>query len=235
MTVKPVRIFFFVFLLLVLAVTARFLFLPQGATVPNTQTIASRIVPEAIQNRSAAEPGATPTDEENALPEIRVLDEILLSKNDNDPRMDQELKNFSDPVKNALKKKYSSFKPELRNERGTIVFLIGRELSEGRGSSEDIRFLKEVLLEQPCYNLADCSKSATTTPDDEHVQGINETTAMYPQLMDLRYLKIALENGSLDSNLKNEVLAALEAARNSPNPRVVQDAQLILQTYSKNP
>jgi hypothetical protein len=235
--VKPIRILTFVFVLLVLAATARFLFLPDGYLNQDSsekkQIIASRIENEAIQKNTPA-PLEESSAEVQSSPEIQALDEIFQSKNDNDQRMDQLLRNLSDPVKSAIRKKYSSLKPELRNERGTIVFLIGRELSEGRGSLEDVRFLKDVLLEQPCYNLADCSKTTTITPEDEHLQGINETTALYPQLMGLRYLKNALENGNLSPSLKAEVLAVLEAALHSPNPRVVQDAQLILQSYSKN-
>ena len=235
-TVKPVKIIFFVFLLAVLAVSARYLLLPAPTTGPATKTIVSRTLPDAIQQ---SPPGASPAEivmtlEENAMPELKVLDEIFQSKNDNDPRMDQVLMKFSDPVRSAIRKKYAAIKPELRNERGTIVFLIGRELSEGRGNADDVQFMKEVLLEKPCFNLADCSKSAPPmSPEEEHVQGINETTAMYPQLMGLRYLKLALQSGQLSLNQKSEVMAALEAAKNSSNPRVAQDALAILQSYSK--
>lgn len=244
---KTVKIIFFVFLLALLAVSARYLLLP-APVGPATQTIVSRTQPDAIQQTPAGEVASDAslvsspapatvvmTIEENSMPEMKVLDEIFQSKNDNDPRMDQVLKNFSDPVKAAIRKKYAAIKPEHRNERGTIVFLIGRELSEGRGSTDDVNFLKDVLLEKPCFNLADCSKSAPPmSPEEEHVQGINETTAMYPQLMNLRYLKLSLEGGNLSINLKSEVLAALESAKNSPNPRVAQEALAILQSYSKN-
>lgn len=235
--VKPFRILIFILLLVALVGGARFLFqetlFPEGN---NPSTVLVPTTPEPILVKASPSPQLIAlSEEESAFPEIRILEEILSSKNDNDPRMDQSLKNFSEPVKSAIRKKYMTIPAEARNERGTIVFLIGRELSEGRGSTDDISFLKDVLLEKPCFNLEDCSKDAVPgSLDEEHVQGIHETTAMYPQLMDLRYLKLSLENGDLNQELKNSVLAALESARHSPNPRVVQEALLILQSYSKN-
>jgi len=166
--------------------------------------------------------------------QLQILAQIFKSKNDNDPRMDQDLKNLSEPLKSALRNLYSETKMENRNERGTIAFLIGRELSEGRGSASDIDFLKNVLLEKPCMNLMDCSKpAASVTAEEQHLEGIHETTAHYPQLMDLRYLKQSLNGGNLSSENRAAVIAALEAARNSPNPRVAQEAQAILDSMSK--
>ena len=160
---------------------------------------------------------------------IQVLSEIFQSKNDNDPRMDQVLKNLSEPVKAALQKQYLDTKAEMRNERGTIAFLIGRELRDGRGSKADVQFLKNVLMEKPCLSLNDCSKpSNSQSAEEQHLEGIHETTAHYPQLMDLRYLKQSLESGNLSPELRAEVISALEAARNSPNARVAQEAQAIL-------
>lgn len=161
--------------------------------------------------------------------QLQVLSEIFQSKNDNDPRMDQVLKNLSEPVKAALQKQYQDTKAEMRNERGTIAFLIGRELRDGRGSKTDVQFLKNVLMEKPCLSLMDCSKpSNSQSVEEQHLEGIHETTAHYPQLMDLRYLKQSLEGGNLSSELRAEVILTLEAARNSPNARVAQEAQAIL-------
>lgn len=166
--------------------------------------------------------------------QLQILAEIFKSKNDNDPRMDQDLKNLSEPLKAALRKQYSETKMESRNERGTIAFLIGRELSDGRGSLTDVEFLKNVLLEKPCMNLLDCSKpAASVTAEEQHLEGIHETTAHYPQLMDLRYLKLALNGSNLSPENRAAVLAALEAARNSPNARVAQEAQTILDSIPR--
>ena len=72
-----------------------------------------------------------------------------------------------------------------RNDLGTIVFLIGRQID----SKEDIEFLKTVLMEKPCLSLADCAKSdSPASGEAAHLEGINETTANYPQLMALRQM-----------------------------------------------
>jgi hypothetical protein len=163
------------------------------------------------------------------LEQIRVLDEILESKNDNDPRMDRLLRDLSEPMKKELHQKYSRIQPEKRNERGTVVFLIGREIAEGRGSTADLQFFKQVLLEKPCLSLEDCSKSPTGHgPDEQHLEAIHETTIQYPQLMAIRYLKIALNQGALSPVMKEAVLAILESARQSPNERVVSEATATL-------
>ncbi len=163
--------------------------------------------------------------------QIRVLDEILESKNDNDPRMDRLLRDLSEPFKKELRAKYARIPAEKRNDRGTVVFLVGREIAEGRGSTADLQFLKDVLMEKPCLSLEDCSKSPSGVgPDEQHLEAIHETTLHYPQLMDLRYLKIALEQGSLSPVMREAVLAILESARQSPNPRVVADADATLGT-----
>jgi len=85
------------------------------------------------------------------------------------------------------------------------------------------------LMEKPCMSLSDCSKpNVNQSPEEQHLEGIHETTAHYPQLIDLRYLKQALENGNLSAENRTGIIAALEAAHQSPNPRVVQEAQAIL-------
>jgi len=165
------------------------------------------------------------------LEQIRVLDEIIESKNDNDPRLDRLLRDLSEPLKNELRAKYAPIPAEKRNDRGTVVFLIGREIAEGRGSTADLQFLKEVLMEKPCLSLEDCSKSPSGVgPDEQHLEAIHETTLHYPQLMDLRYLKIALDQGTLSPVMREAVLAILETARQSPNARVVSDVDATLGT-----
>ena len=164
--------------------------------------------------------------------QLQVFYEILKSKNDNDSRFDTTLKNLSAEVKLALEKQYHEMKPELRNERGTIAFLIGREMAEGRGTVKDVEFIRSILLEKPCLSLSDCSKAATgQTVEEQHLEAINETTGNYPQLMSLREMKQTLDRGNLSDEMKNSVIAALEACRNSPNPRVVQEAQTILSAH----
>ena len=233
---KLFRILIFVFSLVALVLVARhFLLKPELAVLPRTSSELHSVNEQSGRNDSNAITTSTATNlsTQPINPEVAekllVLAEIFKSKNDNDPRMDQVLKNLSEPVKLALQKQYAETKMEMRNERGTIAFLIGRELAEGRGSLTDIEFLKNILLEKPCLSLLDCSKASTGgSSEEEHLEGIHETTAHYPQLMDLRYLKQALESGNLTPEMKASIIATLEAARHSPNERVVQEAEAIL-------
>lgn len=194
-------------------------------SVENAEVKKNEVAPETESNGepTSAVPAAS------IHPQLQVLADILQSKNDNDPRMDQILKNLSEPVKAALREQYAQTKPELRNERGTIAFLLGRELKEGRGNRADVDFLASVLMEKPCRSLSDCSKAPSSqSPEEQHLEAIHETTVHYPQLMSLRQVRQSIEAGNLTSELRSAVIAALENARNSPNPRVVQEANAIL-------
>lgn len=203
-----------------------------SASAPENSEPKKEESPES-QDPAPAQSAATPVSVDH--PQLQILAEIFKSKNDNDPRMDRELKNLSEPVKAALRKQYAETKMELRNERGTIAFLIGRELKEGRGSIADVQFLANVLMEKPCMSLLDCSKAPSgQSPEEQHLEAIHETTAHYPQLMDLRSLRQSLESGNLTPEIRASVIASLEEARNSPNPRVVQEAREILESLPKN-
>jgi len=73
--------------------------------------------------------------------QARILDQILSSKNDDDPRLDTDLKLLSEETKTVFRAKYRAMPPEKHNERGTIVFLLGRNLK----TAQDYLFFKEVL------------------------------------------------------------------------------------------
>ncbi len=155
-----------------------------------------------------------------------ILKEILKTKNDNDPRFDRELLHLSPELKKMVEHFYGDVKPELRNERGTVVFLIGRDLN----SQDDVNFLKDVMMEKPCMSLADCSKAETGGGAEAHLDAINETTANYPQLMALRQLLIAYQksaNGTGQAAIAESIAHALQAAAHSPNPRVAREAQKV--------
>jgi hypothetical protein len=158
--------------------------------------------------------------------QMKALSEIFTSRNDNDPRIDTELKDFSPAMKHALATRYARITAEKRNEKGTIVFLLGREIS----SKEDVGFLKEVLLEKPCMSLQDCSKApAAEAGADEHLDTINETTIRYPQLMAIRALRAkALElksAGGKEPELLASIIQALNDASQSSDPRISDEAR----------
>jgi hypothetical protein len=108
---------------------------------------------------------------------LRELDEILASKNDNDPRLDRDFSGLSTEEKSAFRRRYDSLPLESRNERGTIVFLLGRSLA----SAEDWTFLRRVVDEPPCLSLADCAKApaGSSEPGDD-------VTLAYPALVALK-------------------------------------------------
>jgi hypothetical protein len=158
-----------------------------------------------------------------------ILQQILESKNDNDPRMDHDLANLSPEAKRAMEEYYKEIKPEQRNDRGTIVFLISREIN----SKADLDFLQTVLMEKPCQSLSDCSKTdAPSSGEAAHLEGINETTANYPQLMALKQMteqyRILKGTQNTDPALASGILETFRQATRSPNPKVQQDAELAL-------
>lgn len=165
---------------------------------------------------------------------LTILDEVLRSKNDNDPRLDTELKDLSPEMKRALRQYYATFQPEKRNELGTIAFLTARSMS----SRKDVEFLKSIVMEKPCRSLADCSRDPPPPSAEElHVAGITETTLNYPQLTVLRQslqqYRLALGAQPPNSALAESIVGIFREATNSNNQRVAEEAQMILKHLKK--
>lgn len=159
---------------------------------------------------------------------LRILDQILTSKNDNDPRLDQKFRHLTQEMKSALRDKYTNLPKEDLNARGTIALLIGREITD----SADIIFLKEILNEPPCLSLTQCSKEAAPPSGPEaHLEATTEVTLAYPQLSALYWLeKLLAEQDSPNSlegqssHLKEEAYRAIQAAKASQTPIVRRKA-----------
>ena len=207
----------------------------EGTAAPMNPSEPSRASPSQTPGASSAngvrdsEPRLTAEDQRKAS----VLEQILLKRNDNDPRIDTELKDLSPSLKRVLASRYRSWKPEKFNERGTIVFLVGREIRE----PADVDFLKSVLMEKPCLNISDCSKVPEAhSGEDDHREMVNETTIRYPQLMALSALKEKYEllkkNPEGKEELMRQIRSALEEATRSPDPRMVEEAEAILRADS---
>jgi len=148
---------------------------------------------------------------------LAVVEEILISKNDSDPRLDQVARNLSPALKAKLRERYNEMAPEDRAGRGLIVFLLGRELK----TDEDIEFLADVLEEPPCLSLDDCSREAPAGAVDEHAASVGDVTLVYPQLVAIKSFERALG----DENLRHRALQALEAAERSGHPYVARAAR----------
>ena len=117
------------------------------------------------------------------------LQEIITSKNDNDPRLDQDFKILSEELHYLLIQKYSEIPEEDRNQRGLIVFLISRDLKY----LEDLKFLKNIFKENPCLSLNNCNVLDSTDP---HHSGIEQSSLNYPQLSALYQLEKQLTTNS---------------------------------------
>lgn len=139
---------------------------------------------------------------DEARDSLRRLEDVLRAGNDNDPRLDRDFQGLSPQAKELFRAKYRSLPPERRNERGTIVYLLGMNLS----STDDWAFLKEVVGEPPCLSLADCSKRAVGGGLGE------EVTLAYPSLVALRQAQRALEQAA----------GVVEAAEASKAPAVAR-------------
>ncbi len=156
--------------------------------------------------------------------QVHVLEEILKSKNDNDPRMDTTLLVLSENAKIRFRQLYKNTPAEKRNDRGTIVFLLGRNIV----NAADLSFFSEVLNESPCLSLADCSKTETggqNKEGDEH-QGGFATSLAYPQLVTLHSLDHYLDtHGSAE--LSEAVKDLVAGAKHSSIPEISKMAEAI--------
>ena len=145
--------------------------------------------PEVERAAAAIEP----PNQETVVTKVELLKEILASKNDNDPRMDTELKDLTAVEKDALVEVYRDLRAEKLNDKGTIVFLVGRELNR----PEDAEFLKSVLSEEPCLSLDNCG--ITNPETDPHMDSVNNVTLNYPQMVALNRIKTFLQTQDLQT------------------------------------
>jgi hypothetical protein len=167
------------------------------------------------------------------LAKVHVLDEILATKNDNDPRMDKDLRMLSPAAKALIRGRYGATAAEKRNQRGTMVFLVGRELN----TADDVAFMHSVLTESPCLSLANCAQEdkGSVQAADRHHEGETETTLAYPQLIALKSIEAYLGQPGA-GELSASLLAELEAARHSPVRKVASMADEISRAYhTKHP
>jgi hypothetical protein len=165
------------------------------------------------------------------LAKLQILKEVLANQNDNDPRLDKELRDLSPSAKALMRGQYEATRAEKRNQRGTIVYLVGRELS----SPEDVGFLRTVLNEPPCLSMADCARESrgSVAPNEHHLDSASETTLAYPQIVALKSIEAFLNRPDSASNpLSPQLLTELEAAKRSPIRKIAALAESISQRYA---
>ena len=166
----------------------------------------------------APPPVSVPGSEARAT--LALLEEILASRDDNDPRLDREFVGLSAEEKALFRAAYAARPRERLNERGTIVYLLGRNLT----APEDWAFLREVAAEPPCLSLADCAKASAAA--GEHGDAV---TIAYPSLVALRQAHRAAAEGAPAA----ETRSVLEAARTSKAPAVTRLARALAPGFDK--
>lgn len=155
--------------------------------------------------------------------QLSTLNAILSSKNDNDMRMDRELKVLDEGAKELLRKRYDEFPAERRNERGTIVFLLGRNLT----SDKDFDFLHSVVDEAPCRSLQNCRMDpGPSSPESAHEETGIEVTLSYPQIVALKSYERVLERGESDP-MYQRAMEEVQHGTHSSSEKIAEVARTI--------
>ena len=223
-TLQPTKIFYAFIFIVALSLTVLFF------RFENHKTEITNLKPSQLdftQKNSlpaaapvAAVPAAPEVISATATPERTAFEEILKSKNDNDPRLDTVLRHPSASMKSTMFEHYEKLPAEDRNGRGLIVFLISRDMN----SATDVEFLRKVYQEQPCLSLEDCKNTGS---DDPHFSGINQTTLNYPQLAGLFQIDQQLTARPQllrDPEFKSQIQFLLKQAESFPVPAVSDKA-----------
>lgn len=156
----------------------------------------------------------------DARDKVATLEDILRLRNDNDPRLDRDFIGLSAEAKRLFREKYLATAPERRNERGTIVYLLGKNLQ----SKDDWAFFREVVAEPPCLSLENCSTAAAGSGEAG-----DEVTLAYPSLVALRQATRAAEEGAS----RSEARSVLTAAKSSKMRAVTRLAASLETVFEK--
>jgi hypothetical protein len=156
--------------------------------------------------------------------QLQMLDEILANHNDNDPRLDSDLRMLKPEARQAMREKYQTLPTEQRNNRGTLVFLLGRNLDQ----VDDFDFISQVLAEPACLSLENCSHGEKPAQSGDVAHGgVHATVLAYPQIVALRSLKKILEHSGEDAGFRLKARDLISVARQSPIPEVAHMAEHI--------
>jgi hypothetical protein len=131
-----------------------------------------------------------------------------------------------------MEDRYRSLPPERRNERGTIAFIVGREIS----SVEDVAFLGGILSESPCLSLGDCSREEKDLDNQHlHAETGSAVSLAYPQMVALHSIEGQIDRAEKGAKLSylSEIRRVIEDASRSQIP-IVADKARALQGRLKN-
>lgn len=173
----------------------------QNRNATSVQAVAPQIRPQVVDENQ----------------KVRLLHEILAAGNDNDMRMDSELKTLTSTDRDDLRSYYKGLAKEDRNSRGTTVFLLGRNLR----TKEDFQFFSEVLAEEPCHSLTDCemAEDPVVGHSEEHDTS-QAVTLVYPQLVALKGLERAVADARVKKSFLPQISEAIQNGRKHPDPKV---------------
>jgi hypothetical protein len=186
---------------------------------------------ETAKPAVAARLSATAPKDETAA-KVLLLEEILQSRNDNDMRLDTAFNNLSPETRRVFRKKYANTRAEGRNERGTIVYLLGKNLK----TAEDWEFLRQVATEPPCLSMVNCSK-AMPRSNDPHAEMGNEVTLAYPALVAVMQAEKVLAAHKAGKPVENEAFSVqqahelVQAAKTSASKIVSEKAARLEQRF----
>ncbi|HEX7674957.1 MAG TPA: hypothetical protein VF412_12335 [Bdellovibrio sp.] len=191
---------------------------PEQTQIPVTTTVPPNQDNVPVSNETASD--------SQTQKQLQILEEILASHNDNDPRMDHDLMILGENTKAKFREKYKSLPVEKRNDRGTIVFLLGRNMT----SAADFDFMKDVLSEPPCLSLSDCSTIEVGGDNKDHDEHQGSGFAMvlaYPQIVALHSLQGYLNNKSADAAMSDRARDLISDAKHSRVNEVSKMAESI--------
>lgn len=193
--------------------------------LPITPTVSA--VNIEIPKREAAPVGVAQAKTTRSLRQMAIVDEVLRSGRDGDPRLDTDLRILDPEVRAYLRNQYGQEPVEKRNRRGTLVFLLGRNLR----SIDDFRFFAEVLQERPCLSLTNCAKRSDMS-SSHHSAGIS-TTLAYPQLVALSALDTYLRGAPAGDSHVSVARSLLRIGSRSKIPTVARLAHRLSSEHSR--
>jgi hypothetical protein len=173
---------------------------------------------------AAQDPPFTVQDRKQA----ETLKSVLAAHNDNDQRMDTELKVLGAGAKKLFQQAYSQIVPEKRNERGTVIFLLGRNISQ----ASDVAFLAKVLSEPPCRSMQNCNQDPPHSADADSDNGV-EVSLAYPQIVALKSLERVLAAGPGNPQFQ-QAMDTVHRATQSPVAKIAIVARAIEAKYSRH-
>ncbi|CAN5385143.1 hypothetical protein BH10BDE1_BH10BDE1_22450 [soil metagenome] len=169
-------------------------------------------------------PSAKPVREPASKP-MATLNEILSAHADNDPRLDTELLHLDAPTKRLFRERYASIAREEQNDRGTIIFLLGRNIVD----AEDVQFLVSVLSETPCLSLENCGTPPARTNARE---APSDMALAYSQAVSIvSFERFLTANPS--SKLRGSILESLQGAKHSSSSTISRLSEKALSKFQR--